>query len=213
MMMANFLSFLKESPLIAILRGITPAEVIEISETLVEKNFKIIEIPLNSPDPIESIEMLVSHFKDEVIIGAGTVTDLTSIKLIAEAGARLSVMPNGSIRIVKAAKASGLITIPGVFTPTEAFAMIESGADALKLFPAEGAPPMVLKAMKAVLPTAIPILPVGGITPDKMAEYQKAGANGFGLGSALYKPGMTVDEVAQNADAFNEGLKRSTRAL
>ena len=209
--MANFLSFLKESPLIAILRGITPAEVIEISETLVEKNFKIIEIPLNSPDPIESIEMLVSHFKDEVIIGAGTVTDLTSIKLIAEAGARLSVMPNGSIRIVKAAKASGLITIPGVFTPTEAFAMIESGADALKLFPAEGAPPMVLKAMKAVLPTAIPILPVGGITPDKMAEYQKAGANGFGLGSALYKPGMTVDEVAQNADAFNEGLKRSAR--
>ena len=211
MMMANFLSFLKESPLIAILRGITPAEVIEISETLVEKNFKIIEIPLNSPDPIESIEMLVSHFKDEVIIGAGTVTDLTSIKLIAEAGARLSVMPNGSIRIVKAAKASGLITIPGVFTPTEAFAMIESGADALKLFPAEGAPPMVLKAMKAVLPTAIPILPVGGITPDKMTEYQKAGANGFGLGSALYKPGMTVDEVAQNADAFNEGLKRSAR--
>ena len=211
--MANFLSFLKESPLIAILRGITPAEVIEISEALVEKNFKIIEIPLNSPDPIESIEMLVSHFKDEVIIGAGTVTDLTSIKLIAEAGARLSVMPNGSIRIVKAAKASGLITIPGVFTPTEAFAMIESGADALKLFPAEGAPPMVLKAMKAVLPTAIPILPVGGITPDKMAEYQKAGANGFGLGSALYKPGMTVDEVAQNADAFNEGLKRSARDL
>ncbi|MBT4353199.1 MAG: 2-dehydro-3-deoxy-6-phosphogalactonate aldolase [Rhodospirillaceae bacterium] len=212
-MMANFLSFLKESPLIAILRGITPAEVIEISEALVEKNFKIIEIPLNSPDPIESIEMLVSHFKDEVIIGAGTVTDLTSIKLIVEAGARLSVMPNGSIRIVKAAKASGLITIPGVFTPTEAFAMIESGADALKLFPAEGAPPMVLKAMKAVLPTAIPILPVGGITPDKMAEYQKAGANGFGLGSALYKPGMTVDEVAQNADAFNEGLKRSARDL
>lgn len=211
--MANFLSFLKESPLIAILRGITPAEVIEISEALVEKNFKIIEIPLNSPDPIESIEMLVSHFKDEVIIGAGTVTDLTSIKLIVEAGARLSVMPNGSIRIVKAAKASGLITIPGVFTPTEAFAMIESGADALKLFPAEGAPPMVLKAMKAVLPTAIPILPVGGITPDKMAEYQKAGANGFGLGSALYKPGMTVDEVAQNADAFNEGLKRSARDL
>ena len=211
-MMANFLSFLKESPLIAILRGITPAEVIEISETLVEKNFKIIEIPLNSPDPIKSIELLVSYFRDEVIIGAGTVTDLASIKLIAEAGARLAVMPNGSIKIVKAAKASGLITIPGVYTPTEAFAMIESGADALKLFPAEGAPPMVLKAMKAVLPTAIPILPVGGITPDKMAEYQKAGANGFGLGSALYKPGMTVDEVAQNADAFNEGLKRSTRA-
>ena len=131
--MANFLSFLKESPLIAILRGITPAEVIEISETLVEKNFKIIEIPLNSPDPIESIELLVSYFRDEVIIGAGTVTDLASIKLIAEAGARLAVMPNGSIKIVKAAKASGLITIPGVYTPTEAFAMIESGADALKL--------------------------------------------------------------------------------
>ena len=206
-MMANFLSYLKKYPLIAILRGITPAEVIKISEVLVNKNFKIIEIPLNSPDPIKSIEMLVSHFKDEAIIGAGTVMDLESIKMIAEAGARLSVMPNGNVRIVKAAKARGLITIPGVYTPTEAFAMIESGADALKLFPAEGAPPMVLKAMKAVLPTAVPILPVGSITPDKMAEYQKAGANGFGLGSALYKPGMTVDEVAQNADAFNEGLK------
>ena len=206
-MLENFLSYLKEYPLIAILWGITPAEVIEISEVLVNKNFKIIEIPLNSPDPIKSIEMLVSHFKDEVIIGAGTVMDLGSIKMIAEAGARLSVMPNGNVRIVKAAKARGLITIPGVYTPTEAFAMIESGADALKLFPAEGAPPMVLKAMKAVLPTAVPILPVGSITPDKMAEYQKAGANGFGLGSALYKPGMTVDEVAQNADAFNEGLK------
>ena len=206
-MMANFLSYLKEYPLIAILRGITPAEVIEISEVLVNKNFKIIEIPLNSPDPIKSIKMLVSHFKDEAIIGAGTVMDLESIKMIAEAGARLSVMPNGNVRIVKAAKARGLITIPGVYTPTEAFAMIESGADALKLFPAEGAPPMVLKAMKAVLPTAVPILPVGNITPDKMAEYQKAGANGFGLGSALYKPGMTVDEVAQNADAFNEELK------
>ena len=204
--MADFLSSLKQHPLIAILRGITPTEVINIATVLIEKKFKIIEIPLNSPNPIESIRLLANRFGDDAFIGAGTVTDTASVRLIAEAGGKLVVMPNGNKYVVQAAKESGLTAIPGIATPTEAFAMMEAGADALKLFPAEGIPPTALKAMKAVLPDTLPILPVGGITPERMVEYQKAGASGFGLGSALYKPGMSVSEVEHNANQFNQAL-------
>ena len=204
--MANFASTLKQHPLIAILRGITTADVIDIATVLIEKKFKIIEIPLNSPNPIESIRLLANRFGDDALIGAGTVTDTASIRLIAEAGGKLVVMPNGNKYVVQAAKESGLTAIPGIATPTEAFAMMEAGADALKLFPAEGIPPTALKAMKAVLPDTLPILPVGGITPERMVEYQKAGASGFGLGSALYKPGMSVSEVEHNANQFNQAL-------
>ena len=204
--MTDFSSFLKQHPLIAILRGITTADVIDIATILIEKKFKIIEIPLNSPNPIESIRLLANHFGDDALIGAGTVTDTASVRLIAEAGGKLVVMPNGNKYVVQAAKESGLTAIPGIATPTEAFAMMEAGADALKLFPAEGIPPTALKAMKAVLPDTLPILPVGGITPERMVEYQKAGASGFGLGSALYKPGMSVSEVEHNANQFNQAL-------
>lgn len=204
--MADFSSTLKQHPLIAILRGITTADVIDIATVLIEKKFKIIEIPLNSPNPIESIRLLANRFGDDALIGAGTVTDTASVRLIAEAGGKLVVMPNGNKDVVQAAKGRGLTAIPGIATPTEAFAMIEAGADALKLFPAEGIPPTALKAMKAVLPDTLPILPVGGITPERMVEYQKAGASGFGLGSALYKPGMSVSEVEHNANQFNQAL-------
>ena len=204
--MKAFFSTIENHPLIAILRGITPTEVVDVAEILIEKDFKIIEIPLNSPDPIRSIELLTHYFENHAIIGAGTVLDETSIRSIAEAGAKLVVMPNGNGIVVKAAKDRGLIAIPGIATPSEAFAMIEAGADALKLFPAEGIPPSVLKAMKAVLPSTVPILPVGGITPEKMNDYLKAGAIGFGLGSALYKPGMTLKDIRKNADAFNQAL-------
>jgi len=204
--MADFSSTLKQHPLIAILRGITTADVIDIATVLIEKKFKIIEIPLNSPNPIESIRLLANRFGDDALIGAGTVTDTASVRLIAEAGGKLVVMPNGNKDVVQAAKERGLTAIPGIATPTEAFAMIEAGADALKLFPAEGIPPTALKAMKAVLPDTLPILPVGGITPERMVEYQKAGASGFGLGSALYKPGMSVSEVEHNANQFNQAL-------
>jgi 2-dehydro-3-deoxyphosphogalactonate aldolase len=204
--MADFSSYLKQHPLIAILRGITTADVIDIATVLIEKKFKIIEIPLNSPNPIESIRLLANRFGDDALIGAGTVTDTASVRLIAEAGGKLVVMPNGNKDVVQAAKGRGLTAIPGIATPTEAFAMIEAGADALKLFPAEGIPPTALKAMKAVLPDTLPILPVGGITPERMVEYQKAGASGFGLGSALYKPGMSVSEVEHNANQFNQAL-------
>ena len=204
--MTAFFSAIEKHPLIAILRGIKPTEVVDVAEILIEKDFKIIEIPLNSPDPIRSIELLTHYFENHAIIGAGTVVDETSIRSIAEAGAKLVVMPNGNGIVVKAAKDRGLIAIPGIATPSEAFAMIEAGADALKLFPAEGIPPSVLKAMKAVLPSTVPILPVGGITPEKINDYLKAGAIGFGLGSALYKPGMTLRDIRKNAEAFNQAL-------
>ena len=204
--MATFFSVIEKHPLIAILRGVKPTEVVDVAEILIEKDFKIIEIPLNSPDPIRSIELLTHYFENHAIIGAGTVLDEASIRSIAEAGAKLVVMPNGNGIVVKAAKDRGLLAIPGIATPTEAFAMIEAGADALKLFPAEGIPPSVLKAMKAVLPSTVPILPVGGITPEKMNDYLKAGAIGFGLGSALYKPGMTLRDIRKNAEAFNQAL-------
>ena len=204
--MTAFFSAIEKHPLIAILRGIKPTEVVDVAEILIEKDFKIIEIPLDSPDPIRSIELLTHYFENHAIIGAGTVLDETSIRSIAEAGAKLVVMPNGNGIVVKAAKDRGLIAIPGIATPSEAFAMIEAGADALKLFPAEGIPPSVLKAMKAVLPSTVPILPVGGITPEKMNDYLKAGAIGFGLGSALYKPGMTLRDIRKNAEAFNQAL-------
>ena len=204
--MTAFFSAIEKHPLIAILRGIKPTEVVDVAEILIEKDVKIIEIPLNSPDPIRSIELLTHYFENHAIIGAGTVLDEASIRSIAEAGAKLVVMPNGNGIVVKAAKDRGLIAIPGIATPSEAFAMIEAGADALKLFPAEGIPPSVLKAMKAVLPSTVPILPVGGITPEKMNDYLKAGAIGFGLGSALYKPGMTLRDIRKNAEAFNQAL-------
>ena len=204
--MTAFFSAIEKHPLIAILRGIKPTEVVDVAEILIEKDFKIIEIPLNSPDPIRSIELLTHYFENHAIIGAGTVLDEASIRSIAEAGAKLVVMPNGNGIVVKVAKDRGLIAIPGIATPTEAFAMIEAGADALKLFPAEGIPPSVLKAMKAVLPSTVPILPVGGITPEKMNDYLKAGAIGFGLGSALYKPTMTLRDIRKNAEAFNQAL-------
>jgi len=204
--MTAFFSAIEKHPLIAILRGIKPTEVVDVAEILIEKDFKIIEIPLNSPDPIRSIELLTHYFENHAIIGAGTVLDEASIRSIAEAGAKLVVMPNGNGIVVKAAKDRGLIAIPGIATPSEAFAMLEAGADALKLFPAEGIPPSVLKAMKAVLPSTVPILPVGGITPEKMNDYLKAGAIGFGLGSALYKPGMTLRDIRKNAEAFNQAL-------
>jgi 2-dehydro-3-deoxyphosphogalactonate aldolase len=198
--------WLEACPLVAILRGVKPDEVLEIGEVLVGAGFKIIEVPLNSPDPLESIALLAGKFGDDVLIGAGTVLDPASIQGIAEAGGRLIVMPHAGGDVVRAAKSRGLVAVPGFATVTEAFAMLDAGADGLKLFPAEGAGPPALKAMRAVLPKKAPVLPVGGISPEKMADYFEAGANGFGLGSALYKPGMAASEVAANARRFMDAL-------
>jgi 2-dehydro-3-deoxyphosphogalactonate aldolase len=189
-------------PLIAILRGVRPDEAVAIGEALVDAGFRAIEVPLNSPEPLASIAALAEAFGERVLIGAGTVLDPAEVGGIAGAGGRLIVMPHADLAIVHAAKARGLLCVPGVATPSEAFAALAAGADALKMFPAEALPPAVVKAWRAVLPKEVWLLPVGGITPERMAPYLAAGANGFGLGSALYQPGLPTAEVAARAEAF-----------
>ncbi len=202
-----FGDWLRRWPLVAILRGIKPGEVLDIGATLVEAGFTIIEVPLNSPEPFASIERLAKRLGDRALVGAGTVTDWEQVTKIADAGGRVIVMPHADERVVEAAKRLNLFVVPGFATPTEAFRMISAGADAIKLFPAEANPPKVLRSLRAVLPKEVPILPVGGITPQNMNDYWVAGADGFGLGSALYKPGMTTEQVAQTAAAFRSALQ------
>jgi 2-dehydro-3-deoxyphosphogalactonate aldolase len=197
-----FSDWLARFPLVAILRGVKPAEVVEIGDVLVETGFCIIEVPLNSPEPFASIVKLSKHFGDSVLVGAGTVTDWTQVAKVADAGGRIIVCPHADERIVEAGKRHGLFVLPGFATPTEAFRMIDAGAHALKLFPAEAFGPTVLKAMRAVLPATVAVLPVGGITPKSIRDYWQAGANGFGLGSALYKAGATTKQVAHAAAEF-----------
>lgn len=195
-------------PLVAILRGVTPAEAPAIGEALVARGFRIIEVPLNSPEPFESIEALARRFGDTCVIGAGTVLDPTSVARLEAAGGELVVMPHSDTDVIKAAKALGLACVPGIATPTEAFAALAAGADALKLFPAEILPPAAVKALRAVLPESTALLPVGGIEPRTMAAYVAAGAAGFGLGSALFKPGMTAVEASERAAGFVEAWHR-----
>jgi 2-dehydro-3-deoxyphosphogalactonate aldolase len=202
-----FTRWLEPLPLIAILRGVRPEEVLDIAQALVDAGIRIIEVPLNSPDPLSSIEKLATHFGDQVLTGAGTVLDTTSVHDVKAAGGRVIVMPHADADIVREACAQGMFALPGFATPTEAFSMLAAGAHGIKLFPAEAAPPAVLKAMRAVLPQRTPVIPVGGISPDKMASYWQAGASGFGLGSALYKAGMHANEVAENAARFKAGMQ------
>ena len=200
--------FLARLPLIAILRGVTPEDVVAVSDVLVEAGFTIIEVPLNSPRPLESLERLHAKFGEAILIGAGTVTTSSQVKDIAAAGGRLIVMPHGDAEVVRAARSAGLVCIPGIATPTEGFAALANGADALKLFPAELLTPAVLKALRSVFPAATRFLPVGGITPDAMASYVAAGAAGFGLGGALYRRGDDPSRVAANARDFVAAWKR-----
>ena len=195
-------------PLIAILRGVTPDEVVPISAVLIEAGFAMIEVPLNSPEPIESIARLQAEFGDRVLVGAGTVTLPSRVAGIAATGAKLLVMPHADVAVIRAAKDAGMICVPGIMTPTEGFAALAAGADALKLFPAELAGPPTLRAMRSVFPPGTLFLPVGGITPDTMGGFLKAGAAGFGLGSALYRPGDSVATVAAKAAAFATAWRR-----
>jgi len=189
-------------PLVAILRGLKPDEAVAIGETLVAEGFGLIEVPLNSPEPLESIRLLAKALAGRAVIGAGTVLKTSDVDGVADVGGTLTVMPHTDTDVIKRAKARGLIAMPGFATPSEAFAALNAGADALKLFPAEANPPPVLKAMKAVLPKSVAVLPVGGITPTTMAPFAAAGAAGFGLGSALYQPGASTADVAAKAKAF-----------
>ncbi len=193
---------LQHLPLVAILRGITPAEVEAVADALYAEGFRVIEVPLNSPDALDSIARLARRMPADALIGAGTVLSVEAVAQVQAAGGRLIVMPHADVAVIRAAKARGLFCVPGAATPTEAFAAAQAGADALKLFPAELVTPTVVKAMRAVLPKALRLLPVGGITPDNMAPYVKAGAAGFGLGSALYSPGLDAAAAALRARAF-----------
>jgi 2-dehydro-3-deoxyphosphogalactonate aldolase len=193
-------SLLQELPLIAILRGIRPAEIAAAADALTGAGFRIIEIPLNSPDPLESIRHLAG--RPGLLTGAGTVLSPAEVEAVAAAGGRLMVAPNADREVIAAAKRHGMVALPGAATPSEAFAALAAGADGLKMFPAEILPPKAVKAWRAVLPREVPLLPVGGITPESMADYLAAGADGFGLGSALYKPGMSATELGGRATAF-----------
>ena len=193
-------------PLVAILRGITPDEAVPVGQALVDAGWSLIEVPLNSPRPLDSIRALVQAFP-QALVGAGTVLRADQVRAVAATGAGLIVSPNTNIDVLTEGLRLGLVCLPGVATPTEAFAALAAGAHGLKLFPAEWMPPAGLKAMRAVLPAGTRLLPVGGITPDNMAAYRAAGASGFGIGSALYKPGMGVAQVAVQARRFADAWR------
>ncbi len=194
--------------LIAILRGLRPEEAQAIGQVLYDQGFRVIEVPLNSPSPFDSIRILRDSLPADCLIGAGTVLTVEQVQQVKAAGGQLIVMPHSDAKVLRAAKAAGLYLSPGVVTPTEAFAALEEGADALKLFPAEMLNPGVVKALLAVLPKGTALVPVGGITPDNMAPFVEAGVQGFGLGSGLFKPGMSAADVAARAQAYVAAWKR-----
>lgn len=199
-------------PLVAILRGLTPAEAVPAANALYDAGFRLIEVPLNSPDPFDSIEAIRRALPRDALVGAGTVLALDQVDRLAAIGADLVVMPHADTAIIRAAKSRSMICVPGVATATEAFAALAAGADALKLFPAEQITPPVVKALRAVVPHSVRLLPVGGITPDTMQPYRVAGAAGFGLGSALYSPGLPVADLASRAARFAQAWADGTAA-
>ncbi|MBI2770667.1 MAG: 2-dehydro-3-deoxy-6-phosphogalactonate aldolase [Burkholderiales bacterium] len=207
----EFHAALKAAPLVAILRGITPEESPAVVQALAASGFRLIEVPLNSPRPLQSIAALAAAFP-HLLIGAGTVLNATQVREVHAVGGRLIVSPNFDAGVVREAVRLGLVCLPGVMTPSEAFAALAEGAAGLKLFPAEMIPPAGVKAMRAVLPADALLLPVGGITPANMAAYRAAGASGFGIGSALYKPGMDAAVAGQNALDFMAAAAGTMRA-
>lgn len=193
-------------PLVAILRGIRPDEAEGIGDALVAAGLRIIEVPLNSPDPLDSIARLARRHGATVLIGAGTVRREADVAAVAAAGGRLIVTPHADPALVRAAKAHGLLAMPGFFTPAEAFNLLDAGADALKLFPAEGGSPAMLRSLRAVLPPGTMVLPVGGIEPGNLAPWRAAGAAGFGIGGSIYKPGDDAAAVSAKAAALLAAL-------
>jgi 2-dehydro-3-deoxyphosphogalactonate aldolase len=198
--------WLARCPLVAILRGVKPEEVEAVGDALAAEGVAVIEVPLNSPDPMESIRRLAERLGSRALVGAGTVLDPADCARIAAAGGRLVVTPHADPEVVRAAKSAGMFAVPGFMTPAEAFALLRAGADALKMFPAEAASPAVLKALLAVLPRGTALLPVGGIDAGNMAPWREAGAAGFGIGGSIYKPGDTAATVAAKARALVAAL-------
>ena len=209
--MNPLLPYLDPLPLIAVLRGISPEEIPAISEALVSEGFRVLEVPLNSPRPFESIRLLADACGDRCLVGAGTVLAVADVARVREAGGNVVVMPHADTAVVREAKAQGMVCVPGVATPTEAFAALAAGADGLKMFPAEGLPPGALKAWRAVLPRDALVFAVGGIRPDNMGPYWAAGATGFGTGSNLYAPGAPAENVRAAAAAYAAGFRALPR--
>ena len=202
-----FRGYLDQCPLVAIIRGVTPGEAEAVGDAIYEAGIRIIEVPLNSPEPLQSIERLAAKFGDRMLVGAGTVLRPEQVGKVRGAGGRLIVSPDTNVEVIAATASAGLVSTPGYFTPSEAFTAIRAGATGLKLVPAEAASPAVLKAQLAVIPRDVPILVVGGIKPDNMRPWLEAGASGFGLGGGLYMPGQSPDQTLAKARAYVEGLK------
>jgi 2-dehydro-3-deoxyphosphogalactonate aldolase len=200
---------LDQCPLIAIIRGVRPEEAEAVGAAIFEAGIRIIEVPLNSPDPLDSIERLARSLGDEALIGAGTVLDTDQVARVRNAGGGIIVSPGTNRDVIAATADAGLVSTPGYFTPSEAFEALGAGAHGLKFFPAEAASPAVIKAQRAVLPKDVPVLVVGGINPDNMKQWTGAGADGFGLGSALYRPGQSAEETGRNARAFVKAVRDS----
>ncbi|WP_298836936.1 2-dehydro-3-deoxy-6-phosphogalactonate aldolase [uncultured Roseobacter sp.] len=197
-------------PIIAILRGVTPAEAPAICAALIDAGITQIEVPLNSPDPLDSIAALARQFGDTALIGAGTVLSTQDVADVADAGGKLIVSPDCKPEVIRATRARGMQSWPGVFTPTEAFAALDAGADGLKLFPGSMAGPSGLQAMRAILPPGTRVYAVGGAGPDNFSDWIAASADGFGMGSAIYKPGLTAAEVAERATAIVNAWRAAT---
>lgn len=204
-------SCLEQLPLVAVLRGITPAEIESVAEALFDEGFRIIEVPLNSPDAFASIAALAARFGETCLVGAGTVMSWADVRLVADAGGRLIVMPHADVRVIAEARGRGLVCLPGAATPTEAFAALAAGASGLKMFPAEQLAPATLKAWRAVLPRQTRVIPVGGIRPESMAPWWQAGADGFGTGSNLYRPGSSAAEVRLRAADYTAAIRALMR--
>jgi 2-dehydro-3-deoxyphosphogalactonate aldolase len=205
--LADFTRYLAECPLIAIVRGVRPDEAEAVGGAIIDAGIRIVEVPLNSPDPFVSIEKLATRFGDQALVGGGTVLDPDDVKRVARAGGRIIVSPSTDAAVIRATWEEGLVSSPGFFTPSEGFAALKAGAHVLKLFPAEAASPTVLKALKAVLPHEVPLIVVGGVKPETMHPWLEAGASGFGLGSGLFRPGRNASEVAAAARAYVEGVR------
>ena len=203
-----FRHYLDDCPLIAIIRGVTLDDAEATADAIFEGGIRIIEVPLNSPDPLRSIERIAAKFGDRALVGAGTVLRVEQVEQVRNAGGGIIVSPDTNIDVISAAAAAGLVSCPGYFTPSEAFAALRAGAHGLKLFPAEGATPGVLKAQLAVIPREVPVLAVGGISPDNMQPWLAAGASGFGLGSGLYKPGQAAADTLARARDYVAGVRR-----
>lgn len=201
-------TYLDECPLIAIIRGVRPEEAEAIGDAIYEGGIRIVEVPLNSPDPIRSIGLLAKRFGENMLVGAGTVLTVEDVQRVKDAGGRIIVSPDTNVDVISAAAGAGLVSSPGYFTPSEAFTALRAGAHALKLFPAEGASPAVLKAQLAVIPRGVPVIVVGGVAPDNMQPWIDVGAAGFGLGSGLYKPGQSAADTLEKARAYVAGVQR-----